>query len=103
MRAFTIAAAASLALGGCAVTSVAPPVTPALVAASGGKSAATLAMGREIFAGRCTACHSADPIGKYSVAKWRDIVGDMSHRAKLDALREAALLAYLTAAHDPTH
>ena len=102
MRAFTIAAAASLALGGCAVTSVAPPVTPALVTASGGKSAVTLAVGRELFAGRCTTCHSADPIGKYSVAKWREIVGDMSHRAKLDASQLAALLAYITAAHDST-
>ena len=103
MRAFTIAAAASLAWGGCAVTSVAPPVTPALVAASGGKSAATLAVGREIFAGRCTTCHSADPIGKYSVAKWREIVGNMSHRAKLDASQEASLLAYIAVAHDATH
>ena len=102
MRAFTIGAA-SLTLAGCAVTSVAPPVTPALVAASAGKSAATLAAGREIFAGRCTTCHSADPPGKYSVAKWREIVGDMSHRAKLDASQEAALLAYITAAHDSSH
>ena len=99
MRAFTLAAAA-LALAGCAATSVAPPVTPALISASGGKSTATLAVGREIFAGRCTSCHTADPIGKYSIAKWREIVADMSHRAKLDASQEAALLAYITAAHD---
>lgn len=100
MRAFTVVAAGSVALGGCAVVSTAPPVTPALVVASGGKSAAILAMGREIFAGRCTTCHSADPVGKFSVAKWREIVRDMSHRAKLDASQEAALLAYLSAAHD---
>lgn len=100
MRVSTVVAAASLFFAGCAVVSVAPPVTPALVAASGGKSAAILAMGREIFAGRCTTCHSANPVGKFSVAKWREIVRDMSHRAKLDASQEAALLAYLSAAHD---
>ena len=100
MRAFTVAA--SLALGGCAVVSVAPPVTPALVAASGGKSATTLALGREMFAGRCTTCHAADPTGKYSVTRWREIVGDMAHRAKLDPSQEAALLAYITAAREAT-
>ena len=98
MRAPFIAAAAALALGGCATVSVAPPVTPALLAASEGKPAATLALGREIFTGRCTACHSADPPGKHTVAEWHGIVGDMAHRAKLDASQEAALLAYLAAA-----
>ena len=102
MRALSITVAASLAVGGCAAVSVAPPITSALIAASGGKPAVTLAMGREIFAGRCTACHSADPVGKYSIAKWREIVGDMAHRAKLDATQQAALLAYLAAAHDTT-
>ena len=92
-------AVASL-LGACAASSVAPPVTPALLAASRGASEATLNAGREVFAGACTSCHAADPVGKHSTAKWGGIVADMAPRAKLDASERAALLAYISAAHD---
>ena len=92
---------ATLLLGGCAATtSVAPPVSPAMVGASHGATADTLNGGRRIFTTQCTACHSADPVGKHSVAEWRRIVGDMSHRAKLNAAQEQALLAYLIAARE---
>ena len=85
--------------GGCETISVAPPVTPALVAASHGASQATLNAGREVFAGSCTSCHAADPVGKHSPAEWRGIVDDMAPRAKLDPAERAALLAYISAAH----
>ena len=86
------------ALGGCAsLQSVAPPVTPAVVSASGGASVATLEEGRRIFAGACTSCHAADPVSRYTLAEWRDIVADMAPRTKLDDHRRGALLAYITA------
>ena len=91
-------AVASL-LAGCASTgSVAPPVTPAMVSAAGGASAATLEEGRRIFAGPCTACHVADPVSRYSLAEWRAAVDEMAPRTKLDPTRRAALLAYIAAA-----
>lgn len=93
-----ISASIALVLGGCAAMNVAPPVTPALMVASGGVSAATLKTGREVFGGRCTACHSAEPVGKHSVAEWRRIIAVMAPRAKLDAAQRSALLAYIEAA-----
>lgn len=78
--------------------SVAPPVTPAMVHAAHGATAEELKEGRRIFAGACTACHNADPVGKYRVAEWRAIIDDdMGARARLDAKARAALLAYISA------
>ena len=49
---------------------------------------------------KCTRCHSVQPIGKYSVARWRGIVDDMSARANLSAAQKAQLLAYIAAARE---
>ena len=85
---------------GCSTiqSSVAPPVTPAMIAVGGGASAHALERGREIYAGPCTSCHAADPVGKYTMVRWREIVGDMAERTELNAADKSALLAYLTAA-----
>lgn len=87
----------ALALAGCA-SFVPPPVTPAMVSASRGASAATLESGRALFAGRCTSCHSADPVEKYPLSRWREIVADMAHRSKIDDAQKAAIIAYIAAA-----
>ena len=97
-RAFSITAA--LALCACTTLSVAPPISPALVAAGGGHSPAVLAIGRELFTGRCTACHTADPPAKYTIGEWREIVGDMAHRAKLSVEQQSALLSYIAASRE---
>jgi mono/diheme cytochrome c family protein len=91
--------AAAAFLGGCETIGVAPPVTPALVAAGRGATEATLNTGREAFAGACTSCHTADPVGRHSMTKWREIVDDMAPRAKLDSAERTALLAYISAVH----
>ena len=87
----------ALALAGCA-SFVPPPVTPAMVSASRGASAATLESGRALFAGRCTSCHSADPVEKYSPPRWREILADMAHRSKIDTAQQSAILTYIAAA-----
>lgn len=95
----TFLLAGSLSLGGCAgLTNVAPPVTPAMIAAGGGAAPATLEAGRRVFTMQCTACHRADPVAKYGFDEWRGIVADMKERTKLSDGQEAALLAYLRAA-----
>ena len=63
-----------------------------------GATVATLEAGRRTYATSCTACHRAYPVTKYSPAEWRDIVAEMSARAKLDTERQTALLTYLLAA-----
>ena len=99
MRPRIITAFCVLALNGCVQTqTVAPPVTPAMIGASRGTPVATLEEGRRIFTGACTSCHSADPVEKHAPEEWRSIVAQMACRAKLDATRQSALLAYLAAA-----
>ncbi len=86
-------------LTGCAdLARIAPPVTPGMVAVSGGVASATLETGRRIYTTQCTACHIADPVDKYSASEWRKIVADMSPRSKLSPEQEQALLAYIHAA-----
>lgn len=84
---------------GCAsISTIIPPVTPALSTASSGTPMATLEDGRRTYVTACTACHNADPVTKYSADEWREIVSRMGGRAKLDAARQSALLSYLVAA-----
>ncbi len=104
MRLFKIILAvfAAVVVGGCALLGpVAPPVTPAMTVASG-TPAATLNAGREIFSTRCTTCHNADPVRAYDADDWRRIVGRMAARSKLQPAERAALLAYVTAAQEPS-
>jgi mono/diheme cytochrome c family protein len=96
-----IAAAGALAwLGGCAAPgTIAPPVTPAMAAASG-TSAGTLNTGRDLFVTRCTSCHNADPVRSRGVAEWTRVVDEMAERSKLRPAERTALLAYLSAGQD---
>jgi len=59
----------------------------------------TLQLGRRIYIGPCASCHSADPISLHSLPEWGRILAEMAPKAKLDTSREAALRAYITAAH----
>jgi uncharacterized membrane protein len=91
---------------GCAISeNVAPAVNPAMieVGVTSGVSAETLKAGRTVFAGPCTACHSADPVTRYSLGEWRAIIeDDMARRAKLDGTARFALLAYIATAQKVT-
>ena len=60
-------------------------------------SAGEFAPGRRIFLTQCTRCHGVRPIQKYSAEEWREILDDMSGRAKLDAAQRAQLRAYVLA------
>jgi mono/diheme cytochrome c family protein len=85
---------------GCSTTTsaLAPPVTTAMIAAGGGALSGTLERGRELYTGACTSCHAADAVSKYTMVRWREIIGDMAERTELNAPDKSALLAYLTAA-----
>ena len=66
---------------------------------SRGATAQTLEAGRITLTTRCASCHQVYPVAAYSPARWAEIVEEMAERTKLDASQQAALLAYLTAAH----
>jgi mono/diheme cytochrome c family protein len=69
-----------------------------------GASMETLKSGREVFVYRCTSCHTIDPVSRHPMAYWRHAVEDMASRAKLTASEHAAIVAYLSAAHEaPAH
>lgn len=91
-----LGAVAGLILGGCA--SNVPPVSPQMAAAVG-KSPSLLEHGRQLYAGPCTACHTPEPIGKYSTAEWHKIMVDMAERAKMSDADREAVLAYVLAVH----
>lgn len=59
---------------------------------------AVLNHGRELYLGKCTACHVAEPVAKYSAARWPGIIREMSIETKLTAAEEQAVLAYVMAA-----
>lgn len=83
---------AALTIAGCAsVESTAPPVPV------GSRDATMLAEGRRVFLHQCIACHSAEPVGKYTRTRWMEIVSEMTGDANLTAQQERALRAYLTA------
>ena len=88
----------TLVVTGCETAQQSAPPIATLLGAKA--SAGDLAAGREIFVMKCTRCHSVQPIGKYSVARWRGIVDDMSARANLSAAQKAQLLAYIAAARE---
>jgi len=59
---------------------------------------AVLEHGREIYLGKCTSCHSAQTISKFSATEWPGIVNEMGHKAKLAPAEEQVLLTYVLAA-----
>ena len=74
----------------------APPV--ATLRSSNLHSSAQLESGRQIYVGKCTKCHSAEPIRNYPLAEWiDDIMPEMSEKSKLTGEENASVLAYVQA------
>jgi len=84
-------------LAGCAnLATLAPPVTPALVARSYG-DASMLASGRGIYLTQCTACHAPESVPAHA-GKWPGLIREMAPKSRLTAAEERAVLAYVLAA-----
>lgn len=86
----------ALMMGGCAnLETVAPPVN---TLPARGKDTASLEDGRRIYLENCTRCHVAEPVRKFSAARWPGIIADMGERSRLSAEQHRAVLAYVLAA-----
>lgn len=59
---------------------------------------ARLSLGRDIYVTKCTKCHSAEPVAKYSRLKWlEEILPEMAAETKLTAGEAEAVEAYVLA------
>ncbi|MBX7166710.1 MAG: hypothetical protein K1X74_10225 [Pirellulales bacterium] len=52
-------------------------------------------LGRALYTGRCTECHSAKKITSYSPSEWNHLIDDMSGRASLNSTERQALSDYV--------
>ncbi len=87
----------ALALGGCgSLEPVAPPVTAALAAASR-HEIGELEHGRLIYTTRCTSCHNAERIDRYTRREWMGILERMSGESRLNLAQDRAVRAYVMA------
>ena len=88
--------AAVLALAACvSLEQSAPPVEML----SGGADRSTLQAGREIYITRCAKCHAVEPVTKYSLKEWTEIMPEMAEKTHLNPAETEAVLAYVRKAH----
>ncbi len=103
---YTLAAVAGLGVfplfSGCmTLEEMAPPVGLELqtVGARHNVEVETLELGRKIYLSDCVKCHGVEPIGRYTVEKWRSMLPKMSDKTLLDGESARALETYVTLAH----
>ena len=90
-------------IAGCmSLERMAPPAEGEVVAAGQrfGFTQETLQRGRHIYLNQCIQCHTVEPIDRYSLAEWHDILPEMNAESKLNATQAAELKAYIRAAHE---
>jgi mono/diheme cytochrome c family protein len=89
---------AALSFTGCATQSKPAFPTAEVVARKSGSEVAVLERGRTIYATRCTECHVARPVTRFSAGEWPAQVARMAPRAKLSSEDRFAVESYLVAA-----
>ena len=103
----TVAVLAALIVAGCMTTrQLAPPVediTTAGMEAEGVGAhsfyeTAALTRGRDIYLTQCISCHAPEPIDRYTLDQWREILPDMAHEARLNESQISDLSTYVITA-----
>ncbi|MCB1085542.1 MAG: hypothetical protein KDM63_00730 [Verrucomicrobiae bacterium] len=92
-----VAGMAALIFGLSSCETTAPSGSAATASPHSPAAAPSLAEGKRLYYGRCTACHAPEPIADYTQSEWREMVAHMRKRAKLTPTEEASLVAYLMA------
>lgn len=88
-------------MSGClTLEQMAPPVDHEFqaIALRRGVDSATLELGRRVYLSDCARCHGVEPVARYSVEQWGEILPRMAQESKLDAEHREALEAYVMAA-----
>ncbi len=84
-------------LAGCgSIEPTAPVVTPAM-AALAKTDVGELELGRLIYTTRCTACHNAERVNRYSRTEWMGILPRMAEVSRLNEAQDRAVRAYVMA------
>lgn len=84
-----------LVIAGCVSVDIAAPPVASL---PGGAADPILIQGRRLYLGKCTRCHSPEPIKKYPWAQWQaGILPDMVEETGLSEGDAAAVAAYVKA------
>nr|MBP7558311.1 hypothetical protein [Chitinophagaceae bacterium] len=59
-------------------------------------SAADIEAGKQIYTvGKCTKCHEAKPVDRWTAEQWKPILKSMIPKAKLDSIQRAQVTAYV--------
>lgn len=88
-------------LSGCVtIEEMVPPVNDQItqIGDGHGYSNESLHHGRKLYVSRCASCHAVEPIDRYSVARWKRMIPEMSLDAKLNEKEEFDLEAYIVSA-----
>lgn len=82
-----------VALCNCqSLNEAAPPVATAAPHA-----AAQLEFGRNLYVTKCAKCHAPEPVRKYSVSKWEELIPEMAEETRLTPGETAAVRDYVMA------
>lgn len=79
------------AVGGCSASLYMPTERDA----SHPGSLDALLRGRELYVRHCGSCHSLHPPERFSENRWREIMPDMQHRAKISDEDAGRVLQYV--------
>ncbi len=93
--------AAALWLTCCvSLDQIAPPVQAVVPHAPAPPPVDTAALtrGRQIYLNQCVACHSPEPIDRYTLDEWQEIMPDMIEESRLDEAEASDVNAYVFAA-----
>lgn len=92
-----LVAACVAAFAGCgSIEPTAPVVTPAM-AALAKVDIGELELGRLIYTTRCTACHNAERVNRYSRTEWMGILPRMAEVSRLNDAQDRSVRAYVMA------
>lgn len=87
--------AAVAGLSSCLSLEKAAPPVEQLRGKEGVAERFKLAQGREIYITRCAKCHSVEPVTKYSVQHWEEVLPEMAEKTHLTAVEAESVRAYV--------
>lgn len=97
----------ALILSGCAGTSDIPHPTAKNVEYAGRNGQVTtisaLKVGRKLYIGRCSSCHSLTKPGALTPADWPEMVARMADNAKINPDQQRAITQYLVSISAAVH